>query len=60
MPTAPRGSPKVNLHPRLSFGAYLVSERYCHGGKKKLKNSWVYSVSAKTDFRETSEQKLTV
>lgn len=37
-----------------------MSERICHGGKKKLKNSWFYSVGEKTDFKETSEQKLTV
>lgn len=59
-PAALRHSPKVNLCPWLVLGAYFVSERCCHGGKKKLKNSWFYSVSVKTDFKETSEQKLTV
>jgi len=57
---APRGSPNVNLHPWSVLGAYLVSERCCRGGGGRLENSWFYSVSVKTDFKDISKQKLTV
>lgn len=59
--TAPRCSPKVTLGPSSVLGLYSVSERCCLGGRGgKLKNSWFYSLSVKTDFKETSQQKLTV
>lgn len=49
-PAAPRGSLKVNLHPGSGLGAYLVSERCCHGGRKKLKNSWFLSCQCENRF----------
>lgn len=59
--TVPRCSPKVNLGLWSVLGPYSVSERCCYGGRGvKLKNSWFYSLGVKTDFKETSKQKLTV
>lgn len=59
--TAPRCSPKVNPGPWLVLGPCSVPGRRCHEGRgARLKNSWFYSLTVKTDFKETSKQKLTV
>lgn len=55
-----------DVHPKWSwahgrFWVLIQCLRGCHGGSGgKLNNSWFYSLSVKTDFKETSKQKLTV
>lgn len=46
---------------RGQFWVLIQCLRGCHGGRGgKLNNIWFYSLSMKTDFKETLKQKLTV